>query len=45
MMLDKHANLKYKVRQQALLVRGLLRLHRRAERGDDGEVHQGTGAH
>ena len=31
------------VRQQALLVRGLLRVDRRPERGDDSEVHQGAG--
>ena len=31
------------VRQQALLVRGLLRVDRRPERGDDSEAHQGAG--
>ena len=43
MIFDRHAEPEAQVRQQGVLGGGLLRLHRRARRGDRREVHQGAG--
>lgn len=43
MIFDRHAEPEAQVRQQGVLDGGLLRLHRRARRGDRREVHQGAG--
>ena len=43
MIFDRHANLKYKFGNRRFWAGGLLRVHRRPERGDDRQVHQGAG--